>query len=151
MAVVGFDAGFGHGLCFSSLFKMFIPMSHHNGRGTIGHHKWCDNCSDNPLPRQGWQTNAGHLSPPRVYLSKVLRSRKNRVKQPGRAREFSEPDYSLLSPTPSSKLQFERPDITISGARFLPTVNMASMTSPLCIPLILSQFHSSGYRLEVGG
>lgn len=31
---------------------------------------------------------------------------------------------------------------------FLPTVNMASMTLPLCILLILSQFHWSGYRLE---
>lgn len=148
MVIIAFGAGFDHFLPFASLFNKLIPISHHNGKGTMGHHKWCDNCRGNPLPTQGWQTNEGRSSPPWVYLSKVFISRKDRVKQPGRAWEFSKLDPSL-SPTPSSKLHLL--DVTNSGACFLPTVDMASTTPPLCIPLILSQVHSSDYRLEVGG
>ena len=92
-------AGFDHCLLFSSSCECPVPIRHHNGRGTSGHHKWCDNCRDDPLPRQWWQKNAGHLRP-RAHVSEVLRGRERRVKQTERAWEFSKPD-PLFPPPPA--------------------------------------------------
>ena len=46
-------AGSDHVSCFIHYVKCPVPISHHNGRGATGHHKWYDNCRDDPLPKAG--------------------------------------------------------------------------------------------------